>query len=224
MNRIAINGVDFLDRYGLYLQSKDITAGKVRENYVDIPGRNGKLDLTDIFGLTYDNGELKVTLVGVYPSAGEFWQVVGAIKNQFNGQKYLITVYDGTFEFRYTGRITVGSAERDGSVGTLEISAVTDVGGEAYQNVLLGVNIDSSMSYSFDLITGGGTPTQVNILASQSTSGTVNVTINDQTFNCEDSSVYQITSNFPLYVDGTSNLVQTSEDCVLTIGIGWEVQ
>ena len=56
MIRVTINDIDFLEEYGLYLIDREIGVATPNLYQTTVPGRNGKLDLTDFYGdVTFQN-------------------------------------------------------------------------------------------------------------------------------------------------------------------------
>lgn len=235
MNRVAINGAD-LSALGFYLKEKSITPGEVKSNYVSIPGRNGDLDLTETFDRFYKNGSMSFTLVGVFLTAGDFLNSVTAVINNYHGKYYPITVYDGGFEITRYGRINVGEYQKDGCEGTLTFDVVTDVGGTVYNNVFFGKYMELGKEYSFNLNTGGKTPTAANLV----TFGTVtdpeyeyddiaHVKFNDLEYfvPCTDNIIIDlllysdVMSSIMGQVNNKISLGPTTQTTHLTLGFGW---
>lgn len=61
MIRVTINDIDFLEEYGLYLIDREIGVATPNLYQTTVPGRNGKLDLTDFYGdVTFQNRSIKM--------------------------------------------------------------------------------------------------------------------------------------------------------------------
>ena len=58
---VYVNG-ESMKAFGYILKHKSIGVAEPRMSYVEVPGRNGKIDITDFTGLTYSNRPITVQL------------------------------------------------------------------------------------------------------------------------------------------------------------------
>lgn len=108
-------GIYFDDIHSFYdlnliLSKVDIPPAKPKTIYVDIPGGNGSVDLTEAHGeVKYSDRECKFTF-SMNPAGGlsdsDFEEKKTEISNLLNGRKFKITL-DKDDEFYYSGRCEV---------------------------------------------------------------------------------------------------------------------
>lgn len=114
--------------YGLEISSPD-----PKTNYIDIPGGDGKLDLSEALtgDIKYDNRKIKLK----FDVDGDYYKWIdksSEIMNFIHGKKAKI-ILDTDPSFYWYGRIELSSGKEDFSLGELEITA--DV--EPYKNDLI---------------------------------------------------------------------------------------
>lgn len=106
-NRLIVNGVDLSERFGMILADGYTLAPPSPKTYtVDIPGGNGKLDLTEsLLGDTaYDNREQKFVFYII--DADNFERVKTEVSNFLHGKSfYYVLTMDPSYI--YHGRFTV---------------------------------------------------------------------------------------------------------------------
>ena len=102
--------------WGLYLMGPaSVSLPVVRTNYVDVPGRDGYLDLSDaLTGETvYETRDFSVPLMSL--ASPEDWPgLYSGILNAIHGQKVQI-ILDEDPGYYYTGRVAVDSPSYDGT-------------------------------------------------------------------------------------------------------------
>ena len=87
-----IKGVQFGDYHswrdlGLILGSKEIESPEAKTMFVNIPGADGSLDLTEYFGeINYDNRQLSFDFSTIIPQK-DFLKQFSIIQNLLNGKK-----------------------------------------------------------------------------------------------------------------------------------------
>lgn len=97
--------VNSYQKYGLILTSKVINPAKARTMLVDVPGRDGVLDITETMGIVrYKNRQivLNFALVG---SSEKNMKIYGNFANDWNGAKIFPSFSDDP-EYHYDGRVT----------------------------------------------------------------------------------------------------------------------
>jgi hypothetical protein len=124
---MKIKGVKFGDYHSwddlsLILGSKEIESPEPKTMYIDIPGADGSLDLTEYFGeVNYKNRKLSFVFSTIVPQ-NEFLELFSEIQNLLNGQKLQIIIDDDP-DFYYIGRISISPWKVNKSVGELTIEA-----------------------------------------------------------------------------------------------------
>lgn len=91
---------------GLRAHSYSIEAPQLQTNYIEIPGRDGALDLTEALGKqTYRNRLVKFSGL-FYGDSKRFHAMISETMNRFNG-KYLKVIFGNDPEHYWTGRCSV---------------------------------------------------------------------------------------------------------------------
>lgn len=100
----------------------DMSIPSVRTNYVQIPGRNGDLDLTEIDGsLYYEDVEFTIILQKLCRTSEQVFESVRIVANLFSGQRIKIFLNDDTYY--YDARVDVGKFSKEGLLLMCEVSA-----------------------------------------------------------------------------------------------------
>ena len=110
--------------WGLMLKSApEITAPKPKTHYVDVPGADGMLDLTELLTgkVQYKNRTIKLEFVSMAGRA-EWSAIYSAILNELHGQVREIKLDEDPLHI-YKGRVTVGDPEWNKNVVTLKMTA-----------------------------------------------------------------------------------------------------
>lgn len=107
----------------LVLSSVEISPAKPKTNYIDIPGGDGALDLTEAHGeIKYSNREMTM-LFSVFPQDDlTFEERKTVISNALNGKKFKITL-DKDAEYYYEGRVTVDGFRQDKNLKQITVTA-----------------------------------------------------------------------------------------------------
>ncbi len=105
---VTIGDYHSLTDWGLHLTAlPDITAPEPKTYYVDIPGGNGSLDLTEsLNGVAFYDRTLSFSLGGKL-GYGEWTQKYSEVLDAIHG-KELKLVFDRDSDYYYKGRVTVG--------------------------------------------------------------------------------------------------------------------
>lgn len=108
---------------GLSLASVSVGSPAVRTTYVDVPGADGSLDLTEALGdVYYGPRELVFSLGKVISNR---YEQDSTVKNALHGRRMKIVLSDDPGRY-YVGRLTVGEWVRDHGLGRVTISATCD--------------------------------------------------------------------------------------------------
>ena len=109
MNTVTFSDKNSYADFGLILSQKEIGEATPRTNYVDVPARDGKLDLTEAFGEVKYNNRTHVYTFS-YIGQDRNWQAtVSAVNNYINGVKHRI-YDDANNKYYWIGRCTVKAA------------------------------------------------------------------------------------------------------------------
>ncbi|HIR00523.1 MAG TPA: phage tail family protein [Candidatus Scybalocola faecavium] len=122
----SINGIHMLKTYNMPLESMNcVQPPEIKKNSIDIPGRNGILDLTDFFGRTfYENRTITMNFGRIYDKT--IWpQIYSEVLNNFHGKRCQI-IFDDDPNYYWEGRVSVDSYERTQRLGTLTITVDAD--------------------------------------------------------------------------------------------------
>lgn len=112
--------------YGLILSEKDMGAPEARTNLVDVPMRDGSIDMTDTLakGIKYKDRKIKLTFY--FPGSREQWaDKMSELQNALNGQRMKL-IFDDDLAYFYEGRLSVNEWQSVGNAGKIVIDAVCD--------------------------------------------------------------------------------------------------
>ena len=110
MGKVFFDGKDTYTEYGLLLASKSISLPEVRTNMIDVPGRDGLLDASEVLTgeVTYKNRTITLKLTGVDTVSGKKWPAtISDCCNKVHGKRVKVTFPEDTTHF-YSGRCSVG--------------------------------------------------------------------------------------------------------------------
>ena len=110
MGKVFFDGKDTYTEYGLLLASKSISLPKVRTNMIDVPGRDGLLDASEVLTgeVTYMNRTITLKLIGVDTVSGKKWPAtISDFCNKVHGKRVKVTFPEDTTHY-YSGRCSVG--------------------------------------------------------------------------------------------------------------------
>ncbi len=95
----------------LILSGCSISPATPKENYIDIPGADGSIDLTEALGEVKYNDRTGTLIFSVLP-ADDFEEKKSEISNLLNGKKFKITL-DKDPDWFYIGRCSVSDYKAD---------------------------------------------------------------------------------------------------------------
>jgi predicted phage tail component-like protein len=111
--------------WGMLMAIREIPLPLPKTNYVEIPGRDGYIDLTEVFGQVYFNDrEFTITLHKLDTSR-QWDALVTQIANYIHGKKLKIT-FDADPNYYHCGRCSIDRLLASIMVGTLTINCVTE--------------------------------------------------------------------------------------------------
>lgn len=108
---------------GLILSSADIPPAKPKTTYVDIPGGDGSVDLTEAHGdVKYSDRDCKFTFTVLSASPGAWEEKKTEVSNALNGKVCKI-ILDKDSDYYYEGRCTVDDWQSDRNLNQIVIAA-----------------------------------------------------------------------------------------------------
>ena len=120
---ISFDAVHSYNDLNLILSDSDIPPANPKTTYVDIPGGDGSLDLTEAHGeVKYNDRDCKFTFT-VSPAASVTWEEKKTeVSNTLNGKNCKITL-DKDGGYYYLGRCTVDDYLSDKKINQIVVSA-----------------------------------------------------------------------------------------------------
>lgn len=124
---VTLGGKHTYRDWGLLPKSRPtIAPPKVRTNYVDVPGLDGQLDLSEVLTGRAGYGTRNFTAEFVVIGARNRWDTLYSdILDTLHGQRVHI-ILDEDPGYYYTGRVTVNAMESDRKTATISLKAVCD--------------------------------------------------------------------------------------------------
>jgi predicted phage tail component-like protein len=123
---VTIGEKHSLDDFDVYLKSKTISAPEVQTKYVEVPMRDGSIDMTESLTGTvkYKDRKIKMNFkyIGKYE---DIWTKISEIENYLHGKRMKL-VFDDDFAYFYTGRLTVDNASVKSGAGEFTITGVVE--------------------------------------------------------------------------------------------------
>lgn len=104
---------------GLILSDCSITPATPKTNYINIPGADGSLDLTEALGEVKYNDRTGKLVFSVLPT-DDFEEKKSEISNFLNGKRFKITL-DKDPDWYYQGRCSINSWKCDKKVGQITV-------------------------------------------------------------------------------------------------------
>lgn len=122
---VHLGGISLLDTYGLIMTSKYIGPPKPKTKLVDIPGRDGALDLSEVLTgrVSYEQRPIEIELFTAEKPLG-FSAIRSQLQNAFHG-KHLQIIFDDDPMYYWEGRVEI-DFENDGALGKVKINATVE--------------------------------------------------------------------------------------------------
>lgn len=119
-----MKGIKFDDTHSYYdlnliLSDCSISPATPKENYIDIPGADGSIDLTEALGSVNYNDRTGKIVFSVLPS-DDFEEKKSEVANFLNGQRFKITL-DKDPDWYYIGRCSINDHKCDKKIGTITV-------------------------------------------------------------------------------------------------------
>lgn len=108
--------------YGFIVAPYAVPMPQIQANYVEIPGRDGTLDMTEGFGsVRYMDRVIPLTLYALAPYDSAVFEFV----NDVHGKRLSI-MFDRDVDFFYTGRVTVDGIEKLDGYCTITVTVTAE--------------------------------------------------------------------------------------------------
>lgn len=149
-----MNGVKFGDKHSitdwdLIMTSKDMGTPEPKVNEVEIPGRDGTLEINDPSGETkYNNRTISFTFDTFEPPS-EWWKLDKKISNYLHGKKLKVTL-DQDKDYYYIAKLRKEPFSNDKNVGHFSISGTAEP--YKYKQNVTEVNytVEAGNTYTFE--------------------------------------------------------------------------
>lgn len=137
MNNILINGTS-IRNLGWYVKTKTISKPEIKANYAEIPGRNGSLDLTELFGsIPYGDRSVEIELICLdYDNAQDLMLTLAAY---VHGKSITLTEVEPNkinAQTSYTARLAISDHGYDGRAYTAKLSGIASPQAHYCRNVM----------------------------------------------------------------------------------------
>lgn len=225
MVSVSINGFN-MARFGFYLQKREISTPEPKTNYIEIPGRNGDLDLTGIFGQTFfNNRNVNLDFVGIYRNRSTFEEILTQVQMAFNGIYGSITIDEHGVAKVYKGRMTVGDSSANGKEYVVNISMKAEPYIEFYKE-FCNVKAENMEPMEFDADYGDHEIIGGNIAVNSPGAVTGQVILNDLTFSVTPNTSQVLTEEQIDEILKHGNTIQASTntggDVQIILNLGWK--
>lgn len=118
-----INDIHTGKDLNLYYTDIQITHPEPQTAYLQVPGRNGAIDLTEVNGsVCYNNGSLVLTFLKREKTMQEWHRLVNLLTSKIHGRECKI-VLDSEPDYYYVGRCTVSTVKDNQVSSSMTITA-----------------------------------------------------------------------------------------------------
>ena len=194
-NRLFVNGIDLTEEYGMILldgYKNDPPAVKTQE--IDIPGRDGKIDLSELLlgRPSYNDRTLEFSFICINVKDVEAKKT--EISSLLNGKSYDFRMTIDPL-YTYHGRFTVSNFAH----------TIYDVGEVLTFNLKVTANPFKTRSFGYSIPAVGGVVTNINVGSSSvapliTSDGNIVVEFNKKTYNISSSSYQSEDLKLPIGV------------------------
>lgn len=123
MSGILINDIHTGKDLNLYYTDIQITHPEPQTTYLQVPGRNGAIDLTEVNGsVCYNNGSLVLIFLKREKTMQEWHRLVNLLTSKIHGRECKI-VLDSEPDYYYVGRCTVSTVKDNQILSSMTITA-----------------------------------------------------------------------------------------------------
>lgn len=122
---VLINGIRS-DSVNLILTEKYISSPKVKSKRIEIPGRNGSIDLSEVLtgAPTYEDRTMKLTFYSRY-KVQDWAEEISKLNNLWCGNRVEI-VFDDDVSYRWKGRVVSIQPAYNGRNETIQLEAIVE--------------------------------------------------------------------------------------------------
>ena len=122
---VTINGKHSFRDFGLVMTEKEIGAPEAQTKYVEVPGRNGAIDMTEVLtgNVRYKDRQIKCKFY-TDRKAKDWSAFISEIQNAFQGQ-FCKLIFDDDAAFYWIGRVSV-ELEISGRLAYIDLTATVD--------------------------------------------------------------------------------------------------
>lgn len=122
-NGILFGSIHSFDDLNLVLTKATIPPAKAKTTYVEVPGADGSLDLSETHGdVKYSDRELTFNFAQLPSDDTDFEEKKTEISNLLNGKAFKITL-DTDEDYYYQGRCSVNDHLQNGNLKTFTVKA-----------------------------------------------------------------------------------------------------
>lgn len=125
---VTIGGKHCLHDLGMYLTEADIALPDVQTTYVDVPGRDGPLDLSTALDgeIHYRSRSISLEFASTATLSGLAWpEFLSSLASLLHGKKVTLA-FDGDDGWYYSGRGAISGYEMEGARWTLQTDFICD--------------------------------------------------------------------------------------------------
>ena len=205
------NGVKFGDKHStndwnLLMVNKSIGEAEPKLIDVDIPGSNGKLDLSEWTGEVLYNNRTLVFNFDIYDSPSNWWDLKRKINNYLHGKRLKI-ILDQDNKYYYYGRCKVADFSNETTVAHITIECDCDP--FIYKNEITTETkeVSAGGEYTF-------TNSKMSVVPTLTLSAAMTLTFNNKSISLE-AGTYQILDI--RFVEGTNTIGVTTGTGTLTV-------
>lgn len=123
MKGISFDEIHSYDDLNLVLSSVNIPPATPKENFIDIPGGDGSVDLTEALGEVKFNDRAGTFTFTVLPQ-DDFEEKKRQVSNLLNGRRFNRIIVDKDPNFFWTGRCKVNDYASDKNIHQIVVGAV----------------------------------------------------------------------------------------------------
>lgn len=125
MNYVIFGNYHSYEDFSLFLKSKTIEQPEAKTEYLDIPGSDGQLDLTEFFGdIKYKNRKLTFEFQTKLRHEA-FYNLFETISNAINGKRLKVYLSEDEY-FYFEGRIKLNEYKSNEKIGSIIIEVDSD--------------------------------------------------------------------------------------------------
>ena len=149
-----MNGVKFGDKHSitdwdLIMISKSIGKAEPKTNKIEIPGRDGTIDLTEALGeVKYNDRAISFNFDTLKPPSS-WWELDRTITNYIQGKKLAVTL-DQDSNYYYLARLKVDSFTNDKNVGHFSISGTAEPYKYKKDMTVKSYTVSANKTYTFE--------------------------------------------------------------------------